>query len=62
MKGNTGGKIINHVDIKDIKVNGELVFKDLINGIDLLFGYIIIPNLWKYYLYNNWIYINHYKN
>ena len=45
MKGNTGGKIINHVDIKDIKVNGELVFKDLINGIDLFFGYNIIPNL-----------------
>ena len=39
------GEVINHVDIKDIKVNGELVFKDLINGIDLLFGYIIIPNL-----------------
>ena len=41
----TGGKIINHVDIKVIIVDGELVFKDLINGIDLLFGYNIIPNL-----------------
>ena len=39
-----GVKIISST-VKDIKVNGELVFKDLINGIDLLFGYNIIPNL-----------------
>ena len=33
------GEVINHVDIKDIEVNGELIFKDLIHGIVLiLFG------------------------
>ena len=32
-------EVINHVDIKDIEVNGELVFKDIIHGIVLiLFG------------------------